>query len=241
MEGGEEIITDAMIEAGISQIQEFRCGLDSHRELAQQVYRAMEVARHCAYDKWSPHIPQGAGGDRVKVKDIKSSRLVLDDHFMVIYAVASDIDGPTKIGVTSNLQERLIGLQCGSWMPLSVYGFRLAMMESTSGQYPTFARAALAGARCIEAEVHRVLKEMDLHIMGEWFDISAPDAIRVMDKCGKKRGVRTVSLEQVASVMMDDGLDRAMAKIQRKIIGSMAAAATYVAEHQPHRLTGAAS
>lgn len=39
-------VTPEMLEAGVSQIQGFNYGSDSHCEVVQQVYLAMEIARH---------------------------------------------------------------------------------------------------------------------------------------------------------------------------------------------------
>lgn len=159
---------------------------------------------------------------------------LLEDHLTVVYLIAPDSDGPTKIGVSGNLQVRISALQTGSWAPLSIYGFRVAIPEMKGGVYGSIGAAISAGAMMLEREAHEVLSEMGLRMCGEWFDISPRDAGEVLAKCGARRGVKAISLEQVAGAEIDAGWDPAVAKAQGKIVASMAAVSSYVHYRQPY-------
>lgn len=103
----------------------------------------------------------------------------------IIYAITCDLDGPTKIGIASNLKKRLEILQNGSWQRLRV-GYSGAFYKPTArgaalGLGECFASSGPA-AKALEAAAHQKLKSLGLHIRGEWFDIDAKDAGLLIEK-----------------------------------------------------------
>ncbi len=68
---------------------------------------------------------------------------------------------PTKIGYTDNLGHRLGGLQTGHWIELGIY-----------------ATLVCADVITFEREVHHDLRSR--RIRGEWFDIRADEAMKVV-------------------------------------------------------------
>lgn len=157
----------------------------------------------------------------------------LPDHFAVVYVIASGPEGPSKIGFTSNLQERLAGLQTGCWMKLGVYHFRLCIFQSGGAGYKTMRAALSAAARAVERKAHAALSEMDFALHGEWFDVSVDEAIQVIDKCCSLSGVRALKIEDLASVDPGSTGDQAMIAAQRSMMRSMASAMVYAQESQP--------
>lgn len=165
---------------------------------------------------------------------INAPPMVLADHLTLVYVIAPQWEGPCKIGITNNLQRRLAGIQIGNAQPLTIFNFRLAVHSSGAGAYKSLAAATKAGARKLESAAHRVLRDCDLALSGEWFDVNVVEASQVLDKCGALSAVRSLTLEQVVSVDVDAGLDRGMASAQHKLTRALAAAATYVTGYQPN-------
>lgn len=159
---------------------------------------------------------------------------ILGDHVCVVYLIAASVEGPTKIGVTRNLQTRLATLQIGSWSPLTIHSWRAAIPTGPGAKYQSMSAAMKAGARLLESEAHSTIREFGLGLCGEWFDIGITDAKAVLDKVGEKRGVRAVTLEQIAGAPTDRGLDVRAFMAQRSLVGSLATIAEYVRLHQPY-------
>ncbi|MER8387289.1 GIY-YIG nuclease family protein [Mesorhizobium sp. M1380] len=86
-------------------------------------------------------------------------RLIRSAGVSVIYIVASDADGPVKIGKSTFLTSRLDGLQTGNPFKLHVFGVFLTS-RSMAHVIESRIQAALCGAR----------------LKGEWFSITALEA-----------------------------------------------------------------
>lgn len=91
-----------------------------------------------------------------------------------IYVIAGSPDGPTKIGITQDPEKRLRGLQTGHPERLAVYAERQV-------------RASVV--RQIEGECHRRLK--DVRSQGEWFEMTAEQAERIVDQVIASFGCET--------------------------------------------------
>lgn len=146
---------------------------------------------------------------------------IIPDHACIVYVIAADPNGPCKIGITTNVMTRLISLQTGYWLPLRCWGFRMVIKRDGTNQYPSMLKALWAGARATESRCHTVLSEMDLRMVGEWFDVTAAEALAVVDKCAKERGAMAVSLQDVMGIQPDPGLDAAVAALHKKLARSM--------------------
>lgn len=81
-----------------------------------------------------------------------------------IYAMGSE-DGPSKIGIASNPEERLNGVQRASNKVICV-----------TGQWPVGKRIALA----VERHIHWQLR--DRHFKGEWFNVHLAEATAAIER-----------------------------------------------------------
>ena len=166
---------------------------------------------------------------------------ILGDHFSVVYIIAPDENGPVKIGRTVNIQERLAALQTGAWLPLRVFHFRLGIRMGIGSQYASMRRAMSSGAASLERLVHRKLDELGFRLIGEWFDLSVPEAIAVLDKCGSSGGVRSITLGQIIQAADMPGADAGVRNARNRALLGMMPAAHFVKNHvSGHRegLTG---
>ncbi len=123
----------------------------------------------------------------------------MDEHGAILYVIAPDENGPCKIGYTTNIGLRHTALQVGCWLPLGVFAVRVCFKRQ-GGHWKTLRSSMRAGARFVESEVHKKLKELDFHLRGEWFDVTPSEALEVVDKVAKENSAAAVSLDQVASV-----------------------------------------
>jgi hypothetical protein len=90
-----------------------------------------------------------------------------------IYVIAPQTGYPCKIGYASNLGHRLGALQVGCWEKLEIHR-----------KVPVFSKSAAIG---MERMIH---KHLDKHggiregqrIRGEWFDIFAEDAYKIIEE-----------------------------------------------------------
>lgn len=142
-------------------------------------------------------------------------------HANVIYVMGTDEDGPVKIGVSADMAKRAFNLQTGNPMPLLIYGFRLVMPKNLPpGREADTIRHLIECASRLERHVHFELQKMELRMMGEWFDITATEALAVLDKAAPMTYCRTFSLDELSGErarmdpeygwMSDDLLAKAM-------------------------------
>ena len=160
--------------------------------------------------------------------------MALGDHVPLTYIIASSWDGPCKIGYTTNLHKRLSALQTGNWEPLSVYGFRVAVWMDGFKAYRGVHAALHAANRALEAATHKALADCDLHLSGEWFDITVKEARQVLDKCAGLERIQALTVENLAEGYMGHAAISENVVAQQQILRSMIGPATYVAEHQPY-------
>lgn len=149
----------------------------------------------------------------------------LKDHLCIIYVIAPDMNGPSKIGVTSNVQKRLNLLQNGCWLPLKVYGIRAAFRRDADAS--SLLKSMASGARRVERLTHAALTECDVRLCGEWFDIDVPDALKAIEVAARTNDCAAVSLEDVAAVEFNDELAKANISQQNRIVRSLATIKTF--------------
>ncbi len=154
---------------------------------------------------------------------------ILPDHMTGLYLIAPTPEGPTKIGVTQNLQDRVIQLQTGAWLPLKIYGFRFCLFESASGRRHGKRYARSGGAKAdfglaayhVERVAHRKLRDLGFGLVGEWFDITPSEALDVCRKCAELRDARLFGIEDLASadlgVTADRSVERAHVRLLREL------------------------
>lgn len=135
------------------------------------------------------------------------------DHPAVVYFAGASVDGPIKIGVSTCLPQRIEDLQTGSWEPLKIFGVRGAIRINSTNSKDGRLRSYSTGAYGLERAMHDKLRELGFGLMGEWFDVSAEEAITVAQKCGAQRGLMVFSLEMLMSV---EGKEIPLERVRRE-------------------------
>lgn len=135
----------------------------------------------------------------------------LADHIPLVYIIGPDEHGPVKIGLTSRLAIRAVELQVANYECLRIFGVRFAAGSPSVNRF-SVKDCFRIGAEQIERKAHDKLKELDCHIRGEWFDVSARDALAVIDKVSKTDGPKAIGLEGLLGVDLSGRADRKMDK-----------------------------
>ena len=156
---------------------------------------------------------------------------VLDDHICGLYCIAPRADGPTKIGVTNNMQRRVAGMQTGYWAPLRVYGFRLVLPQGQSNKYKSLQAAFKAGAFALEKRVQVEMRKHDLALLGEWYDLTSSEAFQVIDKCSEMYDLKSVSISRLAGSETMFPADEKTQAVQKRLLKSLAQVSVYVNAH----------
>lgn len=153
----------------------------------------------------------------------------INDHPSLIYVIAPDENGPCKIGKTIQIAKRHQGIQVGSWLPLAVFGARLCL---TSGAVnPGNLRTDLnQGAYAAEAATHKALKEMGLHMIGEWFDVTAQEALKAIEVACKKSGISAIGLDALISQEIPENEQGLVRKARENLIGTLMGVNSYCRE-----------
>lgn len=95
----------------------------------------------------------------------------LNPELTAIYVLANGANGLLKIGMAENLKNRIVGLDCGSPVPLYLRHF-IFFVGRTVTKY-------------VEGEVHRTLAES--RVKGEWFDVSLETAAQTIAETARRR------------------------------------------------------
>lgn len=90
--------------------------------------------------------------------------LTKTDRGPCIYVIAASPDGPCKIGHARNARSRLSGIQIGNHLELKLWSCWHSMALHQ---------------REIERAIHAAL--VAYHIRGEWFDVTAAEAVQVIE------------------------------------------------------------
>jgi hypothetical protein len=80
-----------------------------------------------------------------------------------LYFIGPENPKVVKVGISVNPYKRLIDIQTGCWAPVSIQG--------------SFWLETVHQARKLEKEIHKRLSEGGLHSAGEWFKLSAQEAV----------------------------------------------------------------
>lgn len=122
--------------------------------------RMSYCAKHAEkYDAVHKRFLERAKDDRPAVTDLE-----------YIYVIGSDQFDPVKIGISSAPINRCASLQIGNPFPLRIMqAYLLSKNESTF----------------LEWNIHVVLKGMGFGVSGEWFDLTADEAMAVIQKCAQ--------------------------------------------------------
>lgn len=160
-----------------------------------------------------------------------STAPILADHFNGVYFIAPTDEGPTKIGITTNLQVRAAQLQTGAWLPLKIYGFRLAMFRAGAGRYRSVRDEFNAAACTVEAAAHSTLRDLGFGLCGEWFDVSPAEALLVVKKCAGVRGAALFGVEDLAGVDLAGRADVQMLRSRSRLVKGMAEINTFIVSH----------
>lgn len=154
----------------------------------------------------------------------------LMDHLPLLYVIGCGQDGPMKIGVTAQIAERMKCIQVSSPYPVKIYGVRFASARPESGRWNVHAMFR-RGAQRLEKAVHAKLKEFDLKLNGEWFEIGAADALAVIDKVGRTTGPLAAGMTDLLSVDLSGRADASMAKMHRMLSHEALALNMFIAKH----------
>ena len=149
-----------------------------------------------------------------------------NQEFQGVYVMAPEKAGPVKIGVSNSVAGRITLLQTGNWRKLRAFYFAYFFRPSPGIRGAGLAFANLSrSARYIEADAHRILRECDTAMIGEWFAVSVDDAIATIQKisqtaslieCGRmaKRAEDAVSLQDAAWSVASGLINAACVKLK---------------------------
>lgn len=112
-----------------------------------------------------------------------------------IYIITTEDGFPCKVGVTNDLDQRVQQLQIGNWHKLRASWFSFVVGHDWRIRKLNFWAAFSNAAVDLEVITHRKLKELDLHLSGEWFGIGEDDCIKVINKVAEESGLRLVGIE----------------------------------------------
>lgn len=127
----------------------------------------------------------------------------MDDHGSVLYVIAPDENGPCKIGVTQNVGMRLSAIQIGCWMQLGVFAVRICF-KRTGGHLTNLWSSMRFGADHVERQTHDALKDCEVHLRGEWFDVTVEEAVQAIQKAASQSEAAAITLEQLAATEMPE-------------------------------------
>ena len=117
-------------------------------------------------------------------------------HAPALYVMATDTDGPVKIGFSSDISVRVRMLQTGNPLLIQVMGMRLILPRFIpSGATPNIPALLKQSACKIERGILTEVQKIGLRMMGEWLDLSADEAIEVIDKVASNMRLRALSRE----------------------------------------------
>jgi len=115
-------------------------------------------------------------------------------HAHAIYIMATDEDGPVKIGHSADIAQRVMSLQTGNPMPIQVFAMRLVLPKviPPGPRYNT-TRPLKENAVRLEKYIHTEMHKLGLCLMREWFDISCAEALDVLEKSASNISCRAIS------------------------------------------------
>jgi hypothetical protein len=124
---------------------------------------------------------RGKEQDHAKQVFVDAGKSIRDIGFICVYAIGPEHGRPLKIGYAKDLISRVSAIQCHNWHKLGVH----------TGCWVK----ELAAARELEAACHRLVGSKRL--TGEWFDISVPDADRIIPAAAKSLGISPMAHDEM--------------------------------------------
>lgn len=112
-----------------------------------------------------------------------------------LYIVSTPEKWPCKIGITKDLKSRVSDMQVGAWGEVLAYEFYLVHIGSSKDGFYHATNSAVM----LERDCHAKLKELDLHIRGEWFNIDVESARLVVQKVAGMGGYKLATSGTVAN------------------------------------------
>jgi len=121
-----------------------------------------------------------------------------------LYVMHYESEGICKIGVTSDLPERLTNLRAATWVDVTPTSFFFPFKPSrdiahTKDDYSITRVSAYA----LEKLCHQKLKELELHLRGEFFEIFPDDADQLVRKVAEVEGFRLVAPIDILALDLD--------------------------------------
>lgn len=152
-----------------------------------------------------------------------------DDLGRGIYVITADDGEPCKVGITNNLSSRLCEIQIGNWNRLRPSFFSFVVGDNIRRQLNMWS-AFSNSAATLEAKVHRQLREFDLGLSGERFDIGEADCVAVIKKVAQQNGFRLAGPEMLQSIHLYRSLpSRQMAYVQAMVAAEQSAQRAFLA------------
>jgi len=128
-----------------------------------------------------------------------------DDLGRGIYVVSTESGFPCKIGVTNDLRQRIAFLQNGNWNRLRPAYFSFVITDEIKRGLNVWS-AFKNGSEGLERQVINKMKELDLHMSGEWFSITVEDCKMVIEKVARDAKFRLVGPEVLQGIAHYDAL-----------------------------------
>lgn len=130
------------------------------------------------------------------VEVVSASRPCADAAQTGVYVICASLEGPSKIGITTDLPFRVGTLQVGNWHKLRPAYFAYFCNTSEGRQLSDMLLISKSGAD-VEAAVHAKLS--DRRMSGEWFDVSAYEAASMIEATAKEIGRSRLTMRSVAA------------------------------------------
>lgn len=102
-----------------------------------------------------------------------------------IYLIGSPEVGVIRIGIASNIIEKLTSLQVGFPYQLHLY-------------YASYTEREMA--KRLEKECRDRFKEFGFHLTGEWFDANSDDATQHVQQCIEKLDIPVLSIDEFSYI-----------------------------------------
>lgn len=141
--------------------------------------------------------------------------MAIDDFGRMIYVVTTDEGFPCKVGTTGDLTSRLSQLSCGNWVPLKAAWYSFVVSAGSEAKLNMWSAFQTMPTK-LEIAVHRKMKELDLHLNGEWFAVDVEDCVSVIRKVAEEQALRLTGIEMLQSIT----LHRTMKAVQVEFLQS---------------------
>lgn len=141
--------------------------------------------------------------------------MAIDDFGRMIYVVTTDEGFPCKVGTTGDLSTRLSQLSCGNWVPLKAAWYSFVVSAGSDAKLNMWSAFRTMPSK-LEFAVHRKMKELDLHLSGEWFAVDVEDCVSVIRKVAEEQALRLSGIEMLQSI----ALHRTMNAVQVEFLQS---------------------